>query len=222
VDSNSGEFWDTRYRAEGAIWGESPSPTAQVAAQHLTTRARLLEIGFGYGRDLPFYIRQGCRVTAIDLSITGRQLAEQRLQREGLQAESLLAGRFEQREFVEPFDVVVSHRMAHLLVDPAEMASFSAKVLQVLRPGGMLCLGARNLHDLDQATMVSLGDGVYEYTQRPGHRIRYWDHEAFRRTFNGAFDVCSLIETTELESQGHPVPCHLTVMVGQKRPTHTG
>lgn len=222
MDSNSGEFWDTRYRAEGAIWGEAPSPTAQVAAQHLTPRARLLEIGFGYGRDLPFYIRQGCRVTAIDLSATGRELAEERLQREGLHAESLLSGRFEQREFPESFDVVVSHRMAHLLVDPAEMAAFSARVRQVLRPGGLLCLGARNLHDLDPAAMICLGEGVYEYAARPGHRIRYWDHDAFRRTFNGSFELRSLVETTEPESQGHPVPCHLTVMVGQMRPANTG
>jgi hypothetical protein len=178
---------------------------------------RLLEIGFGYGRDIPFYIRRGCRVTGIDLSSAGRQLAQSRLDREQLQAESLLTGRFEESPFEGPFDAVVSHRMAHLFVTPKEIAAFTAKVRRLLPSGGLLCLGARNLSDLDRAAMVEVGDGVYEYAQRPGHRIRYWDDGVFHSVFDGDFDVQCLSEAVESESVGRPVPCHLTVMIGQRR-----
>src|SRR5438132_5389825 len=95
MKSDEGTFWDRRYQAEGAIWGEAPSPTARAAARHLPPNPRVLEVGFGYGRDLSFLLRQGCKVVGIDLSREGQRQAEARLEREGLQPDDLLAGRFE-------------------------------------------------------------------------------------------------------------------------------
>jgi hypothetical protein len=58
---------------------------------------------------------------------------------------------------------------------------------------------------------------VYEYSHRPGHRIRYWDDAAFREAFGPAFTILTLTEATELESVTQPVSCRLTVMVGRKK-----
>src|SRR5438876_9345834 len=71
TESSQGEFWDRRYSKEGAIWGEVPSPTAQTAARYVQPQDRVLDIGFGYGRDLPFFARQQCRVWGVDLSQEG-------------------------------------------------------------------------------------------------------------------------------------------------------
>ena len=35
MSGDEGTFWDRRYRAEGEIWGDGPSPTALAAAPHL-------------------------------------------------------------------------------------------------------------------------------------------------------------------------------------------
>ncbi len=218
LKSDEGVFWDRRYRAEGAIWGDAPSPTARRAARYLSPGARVLEVGFGYGRDLSFLIRHGCQVVGIDLSQEGQQQAEARLKQEGLEPEDLLTGRFEDFPLPSgPFDAVVSHRVAHLLISREAIARFTDKVCQVLRPGGLLSLGARNRRDLDPAGMTRIEEGVYEYAHRPGHRIRYWDDESFQRAFGPAFTILALFDETELESVAQPVPCRLTVMVARKQ-----
>jgi SAM-dependent methyltransferase len=212
------EFWDKRYRLEGAIWGQEPSPTAVQAARFLPPQARVMEVGFGYGRDLAFLLERHCRVHGIDLSNEGRRRAEDWLEHKGLKAESLITGRFEDADLPEGFfDVLLSHRMAHLLITWAATRQFADKASRVLRSGGLLCLGARNRHDLKRDKMVSVADNVYEYADRPGHRIRYWDEGTFQENFGNAFQVLFSTETTEPESVARAVPCHLTIVIAQKK-----
>jgi SAM-dependent methyltransferase len=218
-----GWFWDRRYREEGAIWGDGPSVTALLASQLLRPRSRVLDVGFGYGRDLTFLLREGHRACGIDLSAEGRRQAEARLRRAGVEAEWLRTGRFEDGELPGgPFDAVLSHRMAHLLLTPGEVRRFAARAWQVLRPGGVLAVAARDLRDLDPAEMVAVGEDVYEYRRRPGHRIRYWGTATFREAFGPGFAVEALTRATEGETAARPAPCRLTVLVGRKRADGAG
>ena len=215
--SDQSGFWDSRFRHEGAIWGSGPSATALTALRFLPQQARVLEIGFGYGRDLNFMVRQGCRIWGIDLSIEARHRTELRLANEGMTAECLETGSFETSTCPDgAFDGVVSHRMAHLLVTAEAVERFVEKVSRVLRPGGIVCLGVRNTEDIRPGEVRSVGDSVFEYTLRPGHWIRYWDDQALQRAFGEAFSILSLEKTCENESLSIPVPCQLTVMVGKK------
>jgi SAM-dependent methyltransferase len=219
MTSDEGEFWDRRYLREGAIWGDGPSPTALLTAGHLPPRARVLEVGFGYGRDLLFLLRRRCRASGIELSIEGRRQAEACLRCRGLEAEGLLRGRFEDTDLpAGAFDAVLSHRLAHLLETPEAIARFAAKAAEVLRPGGILAVGARNRRDLNPAVMVRVEDGVYEYADRPGHRVRYWEEATFREAFGQSFRILTLDEAVEQESLARPVPCQLTVMIAVKKP----
>jgi SAM-dependent methyltransferase len=178
----------------------------------------VLDVGFGYGRDLVFLARQGCRVAGVELSEEGRRMAEERLRGEGLWAEALLGGRFEDApDLGASFDALLSHRVAHLLVTPESVARFARQAGAVLRPGGLLCVGVRNLRDLDPAAMTPVGDGVFEYRDRPGHRIRYWDDDAFADAFGHDFTMLLLTEAVEEECRARPAPCHLTVMVARKQ-----
>jgi SAM-dependent methyltransferase len=217
MHSEDGSFWDRRYREEGAIWGEEPSPTALLAAKYLRAHDRVLDIGFGYGRDVLFLARQGCRVAGIDLSCEGRRLTEERLQRAKLQAEALITGRFESVPLARgEFDALLSHRMIHLLTTPDAIAQFATKVLDVLKPGGLLCVAARNPLDLKPNGMIRVEQGVYEYASRPGHRIRYWDDAAFRGAFGNEFEILSLTPGSEIESMQRPVPCYFTMMAARR------
>jgi SAM-dependent methyltransferase len=211
------QFWDRRYLAEGAIWGEGPSPTALLAARYLRAGDRVFEVGFGYGRDLAFLGQRRCLVSGIDLSPTGLTLARQRLEQAGVQPQFLYQGRFEDAELApQAFDMVLCHRMAHLLITPEAIRRFARKVEEVLRPGGLLCLAARNTRDLNLAEMVPVADQVYEYIRRPGHRIRYWDDAAFHEAFGEAFALRRLTAAVEQETAAQPVPCHLTILVAHK------
>jgi SAM-dependent methyltransferase len=215
--SDEGPFWDERFRREGAIWGEAPSPTAKALLHYLPANARVLEVGFGYGRDLAFLLRHGHRAWGVDLSAEARRRTEARLRREGLAAERLLTGRFEDSDCPDgQFDAVLSHRVAHLLVTDEAVARFAEKARRALRPGGLLCLAVRNAEDRDPAEVRRVVEHVDEYTPRPGHWIRFWDDEALRRAFGTAFTLQALERAHENESRGRPVPCRLTVVVGRK------
>lgn len=218
MTSDEGAFWDRRYREEGAIWGEQPSPTAMQIAPHLAEGARVLEVGSGYGRDLAFLAERRCRVSGVEISREGHRLARERLDGHGIQPEQLFLGRFEEMAGPEAsFDAILSHRMAHLLLTPDAVAAFAAKSYRLLRPGGILALGARNLADLQPTEMVAVNHHVYEYRCRPGHQIRYWDDETFRQVFGEMHTILVLTHTTEPESRTVPVPCHLTIMIARKK-----
>ena len=217
MNGEDADFWDRRYRLEGPIWGEMPSPTALRAAPYLKEGAQVLDVGSGYGRDLTFLAGRACRVSGVEISCEGHRLAAQRLAAEGCRAEQLYGGRFEELPLPEAsFDAILSHRMAHLLLSADIVDAFIDRLHRLLRVGGIVAVGARNLEDLMPADMAQVSEQVYEYRSRPGHRIRYWDDESFRRLFGSRFSVLELVHTCEDESQARPVPCHLTILIARK------
>ncbi len=220
MSSEGGDFWDRRYRAEGAIWGEQPSPTARRAAEFLPPAACVLDVGSGYGRDLVFLANRSCRVWGVDISREGHRLAEQRLAAQGKRAEQLYLGRFEELPLPKgSFDAILSHRMAHLLLHDETVVAFVQRLHCLLRAGGIVAVGARNPKDLVPEEMIQVDEQVYEYRSRPGHLIRYWDDESFRRLFGGLFTVLEVDHTCEDESRARPVPCQLTILIARKNDT---
>ncbi len=219
MNADDAEFWDRRYRDEGAIWGEAASPTAVRLAELLPAGARVLDVGFGYGRDLVHLARCGLCVSGVEAAAIGHEQARRRLTDPGQPAATLYHGRFETIELpTEAFDAVLAHRVAHLLTTTEAIREFAERVGHVLRPEGLLALAARDLRDLDPAQMVLVEPGVYEYRHRPGHRIRYWDDDAVDRLCSAGFERVSSQEVSEPETLARPVPCHLLLLVVRKRP----
>ena len=70
-------FWEERYREEGKIWGDAPSPTAIEAINVFRDAgvSRVLVLGSGYGRNAEAFFRAGFDVTGIELSETAVKIA---------------------------------------------------------------------------------------------------------------------------------------------------
>jgi hypothetical protein len=212
-------FWNGRYNHLGACWGEDGSPTLKVALRHFPRRGRALEIGFGYGRDLVPLAAHGLDVTGLDPSDAGRGLAEQRLRARRLSAQLMTADFTEATLPVAAFDAVLSHRTLHLMTGPGAVDRFAGRLALVTRPGAIACIGTRDLRDLDHGRMNGHPHGphVYEYADRPGHVISYWDEDRFRDTFSASFDIEAFEQATEREASDNPVPCYLTIMLARRR-----
>jgi SAM-dependent methyltransferase len=217
LDNQLAKFWDQRYRDEGAIWGEDPSPTAIRVKEQAAPQSAILDVGFGYGRDMAYLLKRGHRVSGVDLSHVGQEHARNRFSRDDLEAEDLKVADYAQDLFPpESFDVIYSHRVAHLLTTEEAIQAFALVTHELLKPKGLFFLGVRDTRDLDPAAMCCAGPDVYEYKHRPGHRIRFWEEASFRRVFGESFEILSLIEALEPESFERPVPCRLTIMTARK------
>jgi SAM-dependent methyltransferase len=217
VDNQLARFWDQRYREEGAIWGDDPSPTAIHVREQALPKSAILDVGFGYGRDMAYLLKRGHRVSGVDLSHVGQEYALNRFSREELSAEDLKVAEYSRSVFPpESFDVIFSHRVAHLLTTEDAIQAFALVTHELLKPGGLFCLGVRDTRDLDPDAMYSVGPDVYEYKHRPGHRIRYWEEASFRRVFGESFEILSLKDALEAESSERPVLCRLTIMTARK------
>jgi SAM-dependent methyltransferase len=71
------QYWDQRYIAEGRIWGEKPSSTAEYALKLFQAQAvkKVLVAGSGYGRNTKLFSDAGLDVTGAEISFEACRLA---------------------------------------------------------------------------------------------------------------------------------------------------
>ena len=138
-------YWDGRYRADGAIWGETPSELAAVAIERLRALGpkavglSLLDLGCGYGRDaLALWRALGMAVVGVDgaarIEYRCLGLAEMGGADVGLAR----------------FDVVYCSNVYQIL-EPAARAVLRAAVRDRLASGGLLFLSTLSARDPQHA-----------------------------------------------------------------------
>jgi len=73
------EYWDKRYEAEGKIWGESPSRTAEYALELFRKNdvKKLLVPGSGYGRNTRLFSASGIKVVGVEISRAACKIAHE-------------------------------------------------------------------------------------------------------------------------------------------------
>jgi SAM-dependent methyltransferase len=209
--SIDGNFWGKRYAAEGAVWGHAPSETARGLHERLPAASRILEIGFGYGRDLTFLAGKGHELTGVE---TPGTCAASALQGAGISISYAgLAG------FATPeaqFDGLLAHRVWHLLglEDRIRLVGLAASILI---PGGVLAVSFRDARGFAPDQMRWIDAHRAEYRFRPGHIIEFWKPADALSCFEAAFDNFRFVETEEIESERNPTACPLTLMFATRK-----
>ena len=155
--------WDRRYAADERVWGEVPSPLAQLAVARLrpyaTPELTILDVGCGYGRDTRYLAGElGCRAVGIDGSPAAIEAARKehaaalrRSRTAQFDAEYVvgdLASLATDPELAGPYDVVFTCNVYHLL-GPIGRREFAAAAAAVARPGGLLFLSTLSPRDLE-------------------------------------------------------------------------
>src|ERR1700691_2869342 len=138
----------------------------QILRGTITSGMRVLDAGCGYGRNLVYLLREGCKVFAVDADAEGVEHVRRLAASLGaeLPAENFRVGLIEEMPFPREFaDVVICNSVLHFARDEKQFRAMISGLWQALRPGGMLfCrLGSRIGMDFERVrenTFV-VGDG---------------------------------------------------------------
>lgn len=120
----------------------------QILRGNLRADMSVLEAGCGYGRNLVYLLRMGCRVFALDEDAAAIEHV-QRLSAEletGLPAENFQVGQIEQMPFPDAsMDAVICSAVLHFARDEDQFRAMLAELWRVLKPGGLFFsrLGSR-------------------------------------------------------------------------------
>lgn len=107
-------------------------PAVFALAGVIRPGARVLDVGCGNGYTCGEFLKRGCQVTGIDLSVQGVELARKTYPQgrfEVLPADDRLLGHLE----VAPFDLVISTEVVEHLYAPR---SYASGCFNALKPGG--------------------------------------------------------------------------------------
>ena len=147
--------WDERYRTQP--WPTEPDAELVELVGPLEPGAAL-DLGCGTGRNALWLARWGWRVTGVDSSRVGLEIAEGRAREQGLEATWALADlmAFSPRA---PVELVV---MANIHPAPAERIALFAHVADAVAPGGHLYVSG---HHVEAVGVAGPPDSARLYTE---------------------------------------------------------
>ena len=195
------DFWSDRYEKEGQIWLDTPSLTALFVEKAANKKSEILEVGFGYGRDIAYLARKAYQVSGIEQSKVGYQMAQEQLQ---ALTSNLFQGNFLATNFNQQYDIIYSHRVAHLFTEADQVEDFARNLASTVKSKGKIFISAR--------------DARGAKPQREGHEVNFWDESRFETVFGKDFLVEQFIKGEEIESKSNPQPTYFTLMIAERRP----
>lgn len=165
------ERWNTRFSAEGYIFGTAPNAFLESQRERLAPGMRALCVADGEGRNSVWLARQGLQVTAFDFSPVGLEKARALARAAGVSVDYRLASIHDWDWRAAQYDVVVAIFIQFLA--PDERARIFAQLQHALAPGGLLIL--QGYHP-----------GQLEYrTGGPGHVENLYTEALLRESFAG-------------------------------------
>ncbi len=195
-------LWSKTYLMRGHLWGDDPSETAKLALERMPDDGKLLDVGFGYGRDLIWLAKRRGRVMGIEKSRVGLTIAMNELRRqeqlatngnvEKLGEVDLIYGSMKTHRFAKgSLSGIWSHRTAHLPHPEHALPDIAQNMANAVKPGGLLVISARSVHDFyqDQKSMERVVLNAQGFPMsatrrdRPDHAINYFTPQRFAEVF---------------------------------------
>lgn len=137
--------YEKQYRESRDVCGP-PFPELVAFFEHYDrTRAKVLDLGCGQGRDALFIARMGHHVLGVDISKTGISQMLEQAEREELDICGVVADVVEYEPSGD-YDVVILDRVLHMLKDNGERLVVLEKASAVTKPGGFVLIADTPKH----------------------------------------------------------------------------
>ena len=152
--SPQGEFWDQRYSESGFAFGETPNAWLKAQRARFKVGQRALVPGDGEGRNGVWLAELGLNVTTVDASRIGVHKANLLAAERGVTIDAVVADLTTWNWPTNEFDVIA----AIYLHFPSDLrAEMHFRMLQALKPGGVLILEGYSLRQLVYRAGGSVG-----------------------------------------------------------------
>ncbi len=190
------EYWDKRYLAEGKIWGDLPSKSANHALMLFKKQKinSILVPGSGYGRNTKLFSVNGFKVVGIEISKIAYDIALNFDPKT-----TFFQGSFLDTDlFDEKYDAIYCFNLLHLFND-ANRRLFIKKCINLLQNPGYLYFTAFSEKE------KSFGKGrqieLYTFENKPGRPIHYFTNKDLKEHFK-QFNILKTGQLKEKENHG--------------------
>ncbi len=179
IIDKQGQQWNNAFLKNPDMFGEGPSDPAQKAANLFKkeSKAKLLELGGGLGRDTIFFAQSGFRVYVLDFCEIAVEAITQKAQALDL-SQSITVMCHDVRNRLpfddQSFDACYSHGLYCMALVTSELEFLSDEVRRILKPGGLNIYTVRNTDDPHYGTGIHRGEDMYEVN---GLIVHYFSKE---------------------------------------------
>jgi SAM-dependent methyltransferase len=174
------EYWESRFKNEGAMWKFEPSDSALIALDLFKSNKidSVLIPGFGYGRNAKLFYDAGFTVTGIEISQSAIDIAKSNGLNCIIHHGSVTSMPFD----TELFGGIFCYALLHLL-NKSERRRFLASCYQQLKPGGLMVFVVASIQ------LNLYGTGTYiskdRYNVSKGLKVYFYDDESVANEFAG-------------------------------------
>jgi 2-polyprenyl-3-methyl-5-hydroxy-6-metoxy-1,4-benzoquinol methylase len=186
------DTWQQRYQEKPFFYGKQPNAFLVSQGHRLRPGMTALALADGEGRNGVWLAQQGLRVTSVDYAEAALEHAQAWAEEQGVALDTECSDLSEWCWPKGEVDVVVAI-FAHF--PPAIRADLHRKMLEALRPGGVLILEAFSPRQLGRTS------------GGPKDLAMLYDVEMLRRDFQGGrIELLEEVETVLDEGPGHQGP----------------
>ena len=143
------DFWNSRFAEPGYAYGTEPNAFLVSQKHYLKPGLKALAVGDGEGRNGVWLAQQGLDVLSVDGSEMGLRKAQELAKSRGVSMRTELADLTTWKWPENEFDLVVA---IFIHFPPEFRARMHAKMLQALKPGGVLIMEAFTPKQLEYKT----------------------------------------------------------------------
>lgn len=184
------EYWESRFKNEGAMWKFEPSDSA-INAMDLFKSNKINKIlipGCGYGRNVRIFYENGFKVTGIEISKSAIEIAKTTGLNCTFHHGSVTSMPFDN----ELYDGVFCYALVHLLNKP-ERLKFIESCYSQLKAGGLMMFVVASKEMSLYGSGKLLSKDRYEISK--GVKVFFYDSESVSKEFSSF----GMVECKEVE-----------------------
>ncbi|NVO10686.1 MAG: class I SAM-dependent methyltransferase [Bacteroidales bacterium] len=172
------EYWESRFKNEGAMWKFEPSDSAAVAVELFKSNKinKILIPGFGYGRNAKLFCDNGFDVTGIELSHSAIVLAKTN----GINCTTPHGFVTSMPFDNELYEGIFCYALIHLLNKP-ERRKFLESCWNQLKVGGIMFFLVASKQMSMYGSGKCLSKDRYEISK--GVKVYFYDSESVTKEF---------------------------------------